>query len=180
MDTDRSLFILIWMIEKRDRYVAFSSEPKSHNWFESHWSLRGMSSRLYIYAQNAKGNWNSKLWNISEHWSLELAISKFLSKRSHLDCFQVPPYTSAALFLCLYLFVSLSPRTSPPRESQFPSDLVLGLLFLPFHNFMFNFNVSVVRPISSRFTSPPAESLRLLCDLHIFVKFAKQKIPYPR
>ena len=107
-------------------------------------------------------------------------LSKFLSKKSRLDCFQVPPHTSAALFLCLYLFVSLSQRTSPPRESQFPSALVLGLLFLPFHNFMFNFNVSVVRPISSRFTSPPAEFLRPLCDLHIFVKFAKQNIPYPR
>ena len=133
-----------------------------------------------VFCWTRNRNLNSKLWNISEHWSLELAISKFLSKRSHLDCFQVPPYTSAALFLCLYLFVSLSPRTSPPRESQFPSALVLGLLFLPFHNFMFNFNVSVVRPISSRFTSPPAEFLRPLCDLHIFVKFAKQKIPYPR
>ena len=134
-----------------------------------------MSSRLYIYAQNAKENWNSKLWNISEHWSLELAISKFLSKRSRLDCFQVAPHTSAALFLCLYLFVSLSQRTSSPRESQFPSDLGSGLLFLPFYNFMINLKVSVARPISSRFTSPPAEFLRLLCDLHMFVKFAKQK-----
>ena len=40
---------------------------------------------------------------------------------------------------------------------------------------MIYFDFSVVRPISSRFKSPPAEFLRPLCDLHMFVKFAKQK-----
>ena len=87
-----------------------------------------------------------------------------------------PPFFFVFIFLSLCLRGPLFQGRANFRQTY----VVLGSLFLPFHNFMFNFNVSVFRPISSRFKSPPAESLRPLCDLHIFVKFAKQKIPYPR